>query len=215
MEHKSLLGNTVMATETDKVAVLCQAAQKGDVATVRRLAREIGDVNARDEQGNTALILAAKERRAESVATLLELGADPDVLSARGSSAVRWAAAKGDATTLRLLLEHGAKPDVRKAGDYYNDAPALHLAALLDSAECVGLLLDHGAQIDLRDTALHRTALLAALDTDPSPKAARLLIKRGADINARDKHGDTPLKEAIGCQCHEVVDLLRRAGAST
>ena len=40
-----------------------------------------------------------------------------------------------------------------------------------------------------------------------------LLIERGADINARDASGSTPLYEAAAWGRLEVVDLLLRKGA--
>ncbi|MBV9851411.1 MAG: ankyrin repeat domain-containing protein [Armatimonadetes bacterium] len=197
----------------DQVLQLHEAATKGDVAALRRLLAETDDVDARDEQGNTALILAAKAKQREAVSALLSHGADVNAMSDKGSTAISWAADRGDAGTLKILLEPGGDPNLRKLGDYYNDMPALHLAAERDSTDCVQLLLDYGAEIDLRDTQLGRTALLAALDTDISPNAAALLIRRGADVNARDKHGFTPLKEAITYDCLEIAELLRQAGA--
>lgn len=56
-------------------------------------------------------------------------------------------------------------------------------------------------------TALH---LAASIDNDV---VAAVLIGAGADVNARDKDGQTPLDWAVIWQSTEVVKLLLRHGA--
>jgi cellulose biosynthesis protein BcsQ len=43
--------------------------------------------------------------------------------------------------------------------------------------------------------------------------AINMLVNRGADVNARDKQGHTPLKRAIDYQQQESAEVLRRVGA--
>ena len=42
-----------------------------------------------------------------------------------------------------------------------------------------------------------------------------LLIVKGADVNAKDTGGKTPLDWAIGFQRFEIADLLRKHGGKT
>jgi ankyrin repeat protein len=44
---------------------------------------------------------------------------------------------------------------------------------------------------------------------------AELLIAEGADVNANDDDGDTPLDYAIGENHTETADLLRKHGGKT
>jgi cytohesin len=44
---------------------------------------------------------------------------------------------------------------------------------------------------------------------------AELLIAKGADVNARDWEGNTPLDRAIQGKQTEIADLLRKHGAKT
>src|SRR4051812_13274093 len=76
---------------------LQQAAARGDVAAIRELVAHGADVNAIDEIGATALYWAARgghpvgphqcgveaENRPEVMATLLELGANPNLVDRR------------------------------------------------------------------------------------------------------------------------------------
>jgi uncharacterized protein len=89
----------------------------------------------------------------------------------------------------------------------------LGLAAFFASAATVERLLDGGADVelaarnDMRVRALH--AAVAARNLD----AVRLLLDRGADPNARQQVGYTPLMGAAGSGRDALVDLLLARGA--
>jgi ankyrin repeat protein len=63
-------------------------------------------------------------------------------------------------------------------------------AAGTGAATAVAAALDAGADLEARD-ARRRTALLLAV-TEDNVDAARLLVQRGADVNALDDQHDTP-----------------------
>jgi len=83
-------------------------------------------------------------------------------------------------------------------------------------------LLVAGANVDARDTSsmannnqrLNWTPLLGAVTTDfsRSPALAEILLKHGADPNARDGYGQTPLHYATGIsensQNRKIIELL-------
>jgi len=54
-----------------------------------------------------------------------------------------------------------------------------------------------------RATALHQAARFGNVG------AAKALIELGANVNAKDSRGVTPLDRAINCRRHEVAALLR------
>ena len=93
--------------------------------------------------------------------------------------------------------------------------PTLSLAeaAALDEVERVGELLDAGAAMDARTpdgfTALHLAAFFGA------PRAAALLLRRGADAGAvaDNPMRVQPLNSAAAGQHHEIVAALIAAGA--
>ncbi|MGC9317510.1 MAG: ankyrin repeat domain-containing protein, partial [Armatimonadota bacterium] len=99
---------------------------------------------------------------------------------------VHQAASEGDLEQVRELLDEGADP---------NDIPeeqfgALHWAALRGHVEVATLLLDSGADINRR--AIGVTPLSLATESGHR-EMIELLVARGADIEAGDASGGTPL----------------------
>lgn len=113
---------------------LHEAAARGDIAAIRRLADAGADVNAADDMGATPLYWASRgghpvgphqcgteaPGRADVIATLLSLGADPNVQDRRPKGLGRssgWtplfvALHHRQFASARVLLEHGADPNI-------------------------------------------------------------------------------------------------------
>jgi ankyrin repeat protein len=68
------------------------------------------NVNARNEQGETALILAAWYGRGDLVELLLKKGADPNLKTRKKLSALKIASENGHQGIVEKLLAYGAKP---------------------------------------------------------------------------------------------------------
>ncbi|MBC8471713.1 MAG: ankyrin repeat domain-containing protein [Planctomycetes bacterium] len=127
-------------------------------------------------------------------------------------TALHAAARGGHIAIFDLFIANGA--DVNAV--YKNGTP-LHLAAgakgsVKDnrSAEIVEKLLALGADVNAKSPSRDRTPLHEAVDKGRY-KTARLLIAAGANVNATDKKGNTPLSEAPVNS--EIFELLRKHGA--
>lgn len=97
-------GAEVNLHEKGYYSALMLAAGNGHAAVVRRLAAagaSVDDVEL--THGWTALIWAAKNGDAETVATLLELGADPRPRDDRGRTALDWARIGAHGQVIALL----------------------------------------------------------------------------------------------------------------
>jgi ankyrin repeat protein len=198
---------------------LIDAIRSRNVQEVKRLIILTHDPDSPDETGQTALMVAVKLNESKIVSLLLENGATVDAMIKEGLSAgdtaVRRACSPQGTEILRILLKFGANPGLYDKASFRAGAPPIHLSAINDVVESIDLLLDYGADIDARDLQLQRTALLAALDTDVSENAALRLISRGASVNVYDKHGDSPLSEAIRYNLQNIEKALRERGAVT
>jgi hypothetical protein len=108
----------------------------------------------------------------------------------------------------RLLVAHGA--NVNAVSSLTGRTPLLIAAGHPEAAGIVKLLLEKGADPKVRDrfgfTPLHSAAFNGELET------LKLLIARGADVNARTL-GLTPLSGAVNANRADLVDLLLKNGA--
>src|SRR5204863_477872 len=98
-----------------------------------------------------------------------------------------------------------AKPGIERQYTYteqvasWGGMTALHLAARQGETESVKALLDGGAPIDQRAVGDNSTPLLVAT-INGQFDLARFLLDRGADPNAAEHNGVTPLYAALNCQ---------------
>ena len=183
---------------------------------------------------SNALWIAAKSGDYRMVAILLENGADVESetkIWARVAPYYQQAAVRatkpifaslapdnnpGDnEKTMRTLLRYGADTEAK---DAYNRAP-LHYAAARKWREMVEILIDGGADVNVKEggngytndpgyTPLH----YAVWSYWPSEETAtaKLLLDRGADVNARSEHGGTPLHSAATGHVNATKLLLDR-----
>lgn len=113
------------------------------------------DVNAKDENGKTALMYAAERGDKKSVLQLIEAGADLNALDNNKNSALHYAAAYGNRKTLNALLNSGI--DVNTQNN--KGKTALMLAAertyfMAHTTETnIDILLGMGADTTLTDVA--------------------------------------------------------------
>ncbi|KAI0277586.1 ankyrin repeat-containing domain protein, partial [Russula aff. rugulosa BPL654] len=102
-------------------------------------------------------------------------------------TALHKASRRGHLHIVRLLLDHNANIHLQ---DNHGSTP-LHLAIYHMSREAVQLFLDQGADNNNRQTALHLASQRGHLDI------MRLLLGKGANVEAPDGDGSTPLHQAI------------------
>ena len=82
----------------------------------------------------------------------------------------------------------------------------------VDGGAIVRALVQAGAQVDTPVGAKRGTALHVAARRG-NTEVAEALLDCGADINVRDKAGDTPLQRARNCRKPAVASLLVSRGA--
>jgi hypothetical protein len=95
--------------QADSSAALRRAAESGDVRRLREILGAPVRIDAPDERGRTALILAASRGQAESVDMLLAHGADPNAADANGTTPLKAALAAGQPAIVASLRRAGAR----------------------------------------------------------------------------------------------------------
>jgi len=145
---------------------------------------------------------------------LLDAGAEVDLVSGKegGETALQRAVIRGCLSTMELLIERGADINLSR---YQGGGFALKDAALYPdqpkAIELLTFLLDRGADINIRDE--QGTVLTAAIGVR-STGVTRLLIERGADIEAQDNCQRSPLALATVKGLDKIADALLAAGAT-
>jgi ankyrin repeat protein len=197
------------------VPPLIRAAEGNDINQVKRLLEEGVDVNARDSfTAAPALIHASRNGNLQVVRVLLEKGADVNAKNKHGFTALIQASMYAHPDTARLLLERGA--DVNAKDNM--GSTALIYAAEVGRLDCAKVLLENGADVNSRnnngETALTHAVGLANYIHDAHHDIVRLLLTKGADVNAVDQdYGLTALGTAsLKGQC-QVTALLMAYGA--
>jgi len=89
----------------------------------------------------------------------------------------------------------------------------LHLAAHFGHPDAVLVLLNKGAKVDATSTNAMRNMALHAAAAGRAPTVAKLLLDAGADVNARQTGGWTPLHSVAQSGDVEFARILTEAGA--
>ena len=195
-----LIAVAVSAQEPPPSERFYQAIRNDDLATLRVLVKDVG-ANAKDPSGQTPLMLAAAFGSVEAVQLLVDGGADVKAVSNSGITALHWSA--GDVRKVRLLLDRGA--DVH-ASSQLGRTPLLVAASTNGTAETVGLLLERGAGVNAADS-IGVTPLIAAASVDDAA-VAKLLLAKGADVNAKAEIGQSATA-LMGAAYNGNVELVR------
>lgn len=171
----------------------------GNTREVEALIQQGVDLNAVDEDGDTALYYAVSRGYRNIVDLLLKHGANPNIVGLRRNpgelgSPLEFATDKGWYTIVSSLVEHGA--DIDRPGMY--GATPVMVAAANGHVEVLHTLLAGGADPNRLDTggdsALYYAASRGRVD------AVRVLLKWGADPNPKPgEYGLTPRSVAEMC----------------
>ena len=155
----------------DMAMDLCEAANRGDVAEVRRMVAAGADVHEQGELGWGPLHLAAARGHVETVKTLVELSAHKNAMAAFGLTPLHCAAAGGHVETVKVLAQLGADLGVQAA----NGETALQGSVRLGHHQVAQVLreLERSAARTQKAAATSvRTRQLSRQDTPETREAA-------------------------------------------
>lgn len=189
-------------------AILRWAAENGHGEIVQALLQKGADVNAKDAQGRTALMLAVERGHAAAVQVLLEHGADVNLKDVQNQTAAMRA--KAYPLLLQVLGQYGAKlieepfiqPEQSPAASptpvmqTLNAAdsqgyPPLIQAASDGDLERVQTLLNQGANLNAQTLKGYTALMLAAAGNHGA--IVQALLAKGADLNLQTDKGYTAL----------------------
>lgn len=164
---------------------------------------------------HNALHLAARGGHKEIVELLLSKGANVNekVDNSGGVTALHYAAQEGHKEIVELLLSKGADVNAKTKNRKYTP---LHLAV----GRNTHLLREFRRALESISDSEAKAKLQAQLDAELKKLEqlnglVELLIAQGAEVNAENVHGRTPLDMAVENELREIVELLRKHGGKT
>ena len=141
-----------------------------------------------------------RRRHEEPTTVSMALLFDPEMIQAVKS---------GNSEQVEILLRQGANPNATDMLD-----SALSIAVLLGNLGMTQLLVRYGADLNQRNP-LGSTAMQEVVfsDSGVALKICAFLLDHGADINAVDFGGWTPLMQAVDSQRFDMARFLIERGA--
>ncbi|MFT4792447.1 MAG: ankyrin repeat protein [Paracoccaceae bacterium] len=169
---------------SENISGLVKAAIEGDVeAFADLIASE--DVNAADENGWTALHIAARKGNVEIIRLLLKQpNLDVNAKNKWKSTPLMIAAGSGDLSIVEFLLIH-PKTNIDMQAEYYRRT-ALIEAAVKGHISIVKTLVANGANVNLADKTGRNSALIESLKNGHDDVSTFLLRSGLVDFSDRD-----------------------------
>jgi len=223
----------VNAQQIDGTSALHWAVESNDLALADMLLRAGAKPGTPNKAGATPLLLATQNGNGAIVERLLVAGADPNApVTKTGDTALMMASRTGKIEAVKALLDHGAKVNAQET---WGGTTALMWAVSERHPDVVKILLDHGADVNARTYFVPSASGRGFEGTTPVPAkpdqpieefasgmltplmfaaredaidSARLLVKAGAELNARGGDGKDALSLALFDGSYEVADFL-------
>ncbi len=178
---------------------LVNAARYSDIETVKSELVNGADINAKNNNGDSALIWACANVCTEIVELLLVNGADVNTKDRNYRSALMWATNHGHTKIVEMLLAKGADVNAKDV----NDETALMWATNHGHTKIVELLIARGADVNVKNKN-GETALTAAI-TFGQVEIVKLLLANGADTSVEDVK-----KRAAAARYSNIVTLIEK-----
>lgn len=197
-------------TNTMQQQKFFEAVRSESVVTIQKMIADGFDIETRDDQGRTALLLATQLNEIEIAKALIKAEADVNAKDNIEDSPFLYAGAEGRLEILRMTLKHGA--DLTSVNRYGGTAliPAAHHGHVETVRELLKTDIDIDHVNNLGWTALLETVILGN-GGSTYIEIARLLIEAGADVTISDNQGVTPLQHARARGYHEIARLIEAA----
>ncbi|XP_030411332.1 kinase D-interacting substrate of 220 kDa isoform X5 [Gopherus evgoodei] len=182
--------------------------EEENVPALKALLEKCRDVDERNENGQTPLMLAAEQGNLEIVQELLKKGANCNLEDADNWTALISAAKEGYVDIVEALLNCNVNLEHRDMGGW----TALMWASYKGCTKVAELLLQKGANPNVTGQQYSIYPIIWAAGRGHSD-IVHLLLQHGAKVNCSDKYGTTPLIWAARKGHLECVKYLLQMGA--
>ena len=235
--------NIEASLKGDQSTALILAVGQGHISVVQTLLLYKANVNACDGQGLTALMYAVGQGFIEIAEMLVTSGANLEIKgSTQLLTALHFAIITKNLKLVQLLLAHGADvnaqeihgrtsleeafafkdPEIIKTLILYgadvhslmkDGVTSLHAAVDLELLEVVQMLIARKVDVNAKMYGNGMTPLRLAVCIKTAIGIVKELLTHGAEVNAVDTTGNTPLHLAVLYGSDDLLSLLLEYGA--
>jgi ankyrin repeat protein len=186
---------------------LLKAVAADDDLELKRLLSLGGDVETKDANQRTLLLMAAAAGRVKAARILIAAKANLRAKDPQGRQCLSLAAENGNEELITLLLKSGLRAD-----DTNSPATNLIYAAKQGRMEACQILIKHGANVNRTDWQKQLTPLAAAVSAD-SLETVKLLLGAGASVNNGTDVQRTAIIWAAWGKDIKILELLIKSKA--
>ncbi len=166
----------------DRELLFRHAAQKGDLAQVKKLLEFNTDINARDESARTALMDAVLNNQKYIVIYLISKNANPNLTDRFGDAAIHLAAKNGFLSIVKILKKSEADFDLT---DKNGNTP-LMLSIIGEHKKTAQWFINNKSHLHVKNNKQQNAITLANIRKNKP--IVLLLKKRGAKLTVKSKN---------------------------
>lgn len=166
------------------------------------------NINHHDEDGNTPLMIVARNGRLDLVRFLIAQEARLDIYDDNGETAMFHAVSSGNLELLGLMISK--KGDINQKNE--TGEGLLEKAIIFDHIAIVEYLLSEVKDVNATNQ-FGMTPLMTAVSNSKNIEIVNMLLENGAEISLQDINGNTALHFAAESDNSEAVTLLLAKGA--
>ena len=151
------------------------------------------DVNAQNESGKTALMLAAFGGKVNIIKELRNNGATYEKVDKSGCTVLHYAVDGGNLDSIQWFLMDGVEVNARDTASGWT--PLLRAASVGGNKDIAELLIKFKADINILDKD-NKNALMIAVINGNQP-FVQVLVEAGADLSIKNEYGKTAYEMAV------------------
>ncbi|CDK30214.1 ankyrin repeat domain-containing protein [Candidatus Babela massiliensis] len=186
-----------------------ETISKEDFKVAVKLILAGADVDTKNNEDNTALMLASIYGYKEIVEILIKAGADVNTKNYYGYTALIESSSNGHKEIVEMLIKAGTNVDAKNNDGY----TALMWASKNGYKEIVELLIKAGADVDAKSKYCGYTALMLASEKGHK-EIVEILLQAGTNVDTKNNEDDTALIFASIYGYKEIVEILIKAGTN-
>ena len=186
--------------QDDQTTRFCFAASRGDTETITVMCEQGFDPNSSDYDKRTALMVASMKGNVDAVVKLLSYHADPNLTDMHGTSALYEATKNNHEDVASLLIEYGGNLSMSESQAASTLCQAVYDGDIL----LLKRLISAQIQVNASDYDKRTAAHIAA--SESNCLALKVLVEAGADLNMRDRWGNSVEDEAK--RASAILDFL-------